>query len=80
MANFTRPIASSIGGIDFGGLSNDEIIAISVKRIHNAVTLDSFNNPVPGGMYDPAMGAWGDHMYAPDPSFFVLQSFKDSIC
>jgi DNA-directed RNA polymerase I subunit RPA1 len=62
MANFARPIASFIEGIDFGILSNDDVRAISVKRINNTPTLDSFNNPVPGGLYDPALGAWGDHV------------------
>jgi len=62
MANFARPVASSIRGIDFGVLTDEEIKAISVKRIHNTPTLDSFNNPVPGGLYDPALGAWGDHV------------------
>ncbi|KAJ9298020.1 hypothetical protein DTO271D3_1947 [Paecilomyces variotii] len=62
MATFSKPVASSIAGIDFGVLSSEEIKAISVKRIHNTPTLDSFNNPVPGGLYDPALGAWGDHV------------------
>ncbi|PGG97586.1 hypothetical protein AJ79_09149 [Helicocarpus griseus UAMH5409] len=62
MASFTRPIASSIGEVDFGVLSNEEIKTISVKRIYNTPTLDSLNNPVPGGLYDPALGAWGDHV------------------
>ncbi|KAL1960848.1 hypothetical protein VTO42DRAFT_5831 [Malbranchea cinnamomea] len=62
MASFTRPVYSSIGSVDFGFLSNEDIKALSVKRIHNTPTLDSFNNPVPGGLYDPALGAWGDHV------------------
>ncbi|OJJ50014.1 hypothetical protein ASPZODRAFT_128602 [Penicilliopsis zonata CBS 506.65] len=62
MANFARPVASNIGGLEFGVYSNEDIKAISVKRIHNTPTLDSFNNPVPGGLYDPALGAWGDHV------------------
>ncbi|BDD64349.1 hypothetical protein MPDQ_000327 [Monascus purpureus] len=62
MANFARPVPSSIAGVDFGFYSNEEIKAISVKRIHNTPTLDSFNNPIPGGLYDPALGAWGDHV------------------
>ncbi|PWY66439.1 beta and beta-prime subunits of DNA dependent RNA-polymerase [Aspergillus heteromorphus CBS 117.55] len=62
MTTFTRPVASSIAGIDFGVYNDVDIKAISVKRIHNLPTLDSFNNPVPGGLYDPAMGAWGDHV------------------
>lgn len=62
MATFARPVASSISGIDFGVYNDADIKAISVKRIHNTPTLDSFNNPVPGGLYDPAMGAWSDHV------------------
>ncbi|KAL1866279.1 hypothetical protein Plec18167_009119 [Paecilomyces lecythidis] len=62
MATFTKPVASSIAGIDFGVLSSEEIRATSVKRIHNTPALDSFNNPVPGGLYDLALGAWGDHV------------------
>lgn len=62
MATFARPVASAISGIDFGVYNDTDIKAISVKRIHNTPTLDSFNNPVPGGLYDPAMGAWSDHV------------------
>jgi len=62
MANFARPVASTIAGVDFSVFSDQEIQALSVKRIHNTPTLDSFNNPVPGGLYDPALGAWGDHV------------------
>jgi DNA-directed RNA polymerase I subunit RPA1 len=64
MATFARPVASAIAGINFDIYSDTDVKAISVKRIHNTPTLDSFNNPVPGGLYDPAMGAWGDHVYA----------------
>ncbi|KAL4914939.1 hypothetical protein BDW62DRAFT_135421 [Aspergillus aurantiobrunneus] len=62
MATFARPVASAIAGINFDVYSDEDIKAISVKRIHNTPTLDSFNNPVPGGLYDPALGAWGDHV------------------
>jgi hypothetical protein len=62
MATFARPVASTINGVDFNVYSEQEIKALSVKRIHNTPTLDSFNNPVPGGLQDPAMGAWGDHV------------------
>ncbi|KAJ5291932.1 hypothetical protein N7478_001183 [Penicillium angulare] len=62
MASFSRPVASSIAGVGFTVYSDEEIKKLSVKRIHNTPTLDSFNNPVPGGLYDPAMGAWGDHV------------------
>lgn len=63
MSSFAIPVSSSIGGIDFGVMSDEEIKAVSVKRIYNTPSLDSFNNPVPGGLYDAALGAWGDHMY-----------------
>ncbi|KAK2870553.1 hypothetical protein FQN49_003107 [Arthroderma sp. PD_2] len=59
MSSFAIPISSSIGGIDFGVMSDEEIQAVSVKRIYNTPSLDSFNNPVPGGLYDAALGAWG---------------------
>ncbi|KAJ5711289.1 DNA-directed RNA polymerase I subunit [Penicillium malachiteum] len=62
MATFSRPVASSIAGVGFTVYSDEEIKKLSVKRIQNTPTLDSFNNPVPGGLYDPAMGAWGDHI------------------
>ncbi|KAJ5147063.1 DNA-directed RNA polymerase I subunit [Penicillium atrosanguineum] len=62
MATFTRPVPSSVAGVDFTVYSDAEIKKLSVKRIHNTPTLDSFNNPVPGGLQDPAMGAWGDHI------------------
>jgi DNA-directed RNA polymerase I subunit RPA1 len=61
MALFARPVPSSIGGIEFGVFDEAEIKKISVLRVQNTPTLDSFNNPVPGGLYDPALGAWGDH-------------------
>lgn len=64
MASFTKPISSSIGEINFGFLLDEEISSVSVKRIYNTPTLDSLNNPVPGGLYDPALGSWGDHVYA----------------
>ncbi|KAJ6145687.1 DNA-directed RNA polymerase I subunit [Penicillium chermesinum] len=62
MVSFSRPVASNIAEVGFTVYSNEEIKKLSVKRIHNTPTLDSFNNPVPGGLYDPAMGAWGDHV------------------
>ncbi|KAL3468042.1 hypothetical protein BJX64DRAFT_83490 [Aspergillus heterothallicus] len=62
MATFARPVASTIAGISFDAYADEDIKATSVKRIHNTPTLDSFNNPVPGGLYDPALGAWGDHV------------------
>lgn len=48
MVSFSRPVASNIAGVGFTVYSNEEIEKLSVKRIHNTPTLDSFNNPVPG--------------------------------
>jgi DNA-directed RNA polymerase I subunit RPA1 len=58
--NISQPIASAIGSVDFGFLSPDEIKALSVKKIENPQTFDTLLHPVPGGLYDPALGAWGD--------------------
>lgn len=48
-----------------------------MKRIHNTPTLDSFNNPVPGGLYDPALGSWGDHVYASHSELEAIQILTD---
>ncbi|KAI9815641.1 MAG: hypothetical protein M1832_005272 [Thelocarpon impressellum] len=59
--NVSQPVASSIGSVEFAFLSADEIKALSVKRIQNPTTFDTLLNPVPGGLYDPALGASGDN-------------------
>jgi DNA-directed RNA polymerase I subunit RPA1 len=58
--NISQPIASAIGSVDFAFLTRDEIKALSVKKIENPQTFDTLLHPVPGGLYDPALGAWGD--------------------
>ncbi|KUJ23101.1 beta and beta-prime subunits of DNA dependent RNA-polymerase [Mollisia scopiformis] len=59
--NISQPVPSAIGSVDFGFLSPAEIKKLSVKRIENPQTFDTLLHPVPGGLYDPALGAWGDH-------------------
>ncbi|KAL9122996.1 MAG: hypothetical protein Q9187_000454 [Circinaria calcarea] len=59
--NISQPIASYIGGVNFGFLSSKDIRALSVKRINNANTFDSLLHPTPGGLYDLALGAWSDN-------------------
>jgi DNA-directed RNA polymerase I subunit RPA1 len=59
--NVSQPVASSLAGVDFGFLSSEDIKALSVKKIVNPVTFDSLLHPTPGGLYDPALGAWGDN-------------------
>ncbi|ODA83687.1 hypothetical protein RJ55_02202 [Drechmeria coniospora] len=58
--NIAQPISSEVDAVEFTFLSPDEIQAISVKRIENDNTFDSLLNPVHGGLYDPALGSWGD--------------------
>jgi DNA-directed RNA polymerase I subunit RPA1 len=58
--NISQPVPSAIGSVDFGFLSPAEIKRLSVKRIQNPTTFDTLLHPVPGGLYDPALGAWGD--------------------
>ncbi|KAF7950413.1 hypothetical protein EAE96_007699 [Botrytis aclada] len=59
--NISQPVPSAIESVDFAFLSTAEIKSLSVKRIENPVTFDSLLHPVPGGLYDPALGAWGDN-------------------
>ena len=59
--NVSRPIASQIGGVSFGLLTDEEIRALSVRRIENPDTFNSLLHPVPGGLYDLALGAFGDN-------------------
>ncbi|KAH6656194.1 hypothetical protein BKA67DRAFT_507382, partial [Truncatella angustata] len=60
--NVSHPISSAIDSVDFDFLTPNEIRKISVKRIENPTTFDSLLNPTPGGLYDPALGAWGDSL------------------
>ncbi|KAH8698596.1 putative DNA-directed RNA polymerase I subunit [Talaromyces proteolyticus] len=62
MSSFARPVASSLASVDFSVYSSDDIKKISVKRIFNTPSLDTLHNPVPSSLYDPALGAWGDHI------------------
>lgn len=59
--NISQPIASYIGSVDFGYLSSEDITALSVKQIQNPTTFDTLLHPVPGGLYDTALGAWNDN-------------------
>ena len=59
--NVSQPLASSIGSVEFSFLSADEIKELSVKRIQNPTTFDTLLHPIPGGLYDLALGSWGDN-------------------
>ena len=60
--NISQPVASYIGSVNFGFLSSEDVKTLSVKRISNPTTFDSLLHPVPGGLYDPALGAWADNL------------------
>ncbi|KAK5277124.1 hypothetical protein LTR16_010210, partial [Cryomyces antarcticus] len=59
--NVSQPVYSTIGGVEFGFLSAEEIKALSVKRITNPTTFDSLLHPTPGGLYDAALGTFADN-------------------
>ncbi|KAG9247145.1 DNA-directed RNA polymeras-like protein I subunit [Calycina marina] len=59
--NISQPVPSVIACVDFGFYTPEEIKAVSVKQIQNHVTFDTLLNPIPGGLYDPALGAWGEN-------------------
>ncbi|KAG5938822.1 hypothetical protein E4U53_007934 [Claviceps sorghi] len=58
--NIAQPVSSEVDSVEFRFLSPKEIKAISVKRIENDNTFDTLLHPIPGGLYDPALGSWGD--------------------
>ncbi|KAF4982550.1 hypothetical protein FZEAL_1861 [Fusarium zealandicum] len=58
--NIAQPVPSAVESVEFTFLSPKEIRSMSVKRIENDSTFDNLLNPVPGGLYDPALGSWGD--------------------
>jgi DNA-directed RNA polymerase I subunit RPA1 len=58
--NISQPVTALLESVDFTFLSAEEIHALSVRKLDNQTTLDSLLNPVAGGLYDPALGAWGD--------------------
>jgi hypothetical protein len=60
--NTSQPVASYIASVDLRYLTSDEIEALSVKQIHNRDTFDTLLHPTPGGLYDPALGAWADNL------------------
>lgn len=70
--NISQPVASCIGSVDFDFLFSEEIRALSVKQINNATTYDSLLNAVPGGLYDSALGARADNLYAFDLTQFIF--------
>jgi hypothetical protein len=71
--NTFQPVPSSLDSVQFSSLSADEIRALSVKRIENNITFDNLLHPVPGGLYDPALGALDNYL-----SVFSFLVYNDS--
>ena len=59
--NISQPVGSQIAGVSFGFLASKDIRALSAKRITTATTFDTLLNPVPGGLYTPELGQFGDN-------------------
>lgn len=60
--NIAQPVSSQISGVEFSALTEEEIKRTSVKQIVNPTTFDSLLHPVPGGLYDLALGAFADNL------------------
>eukprot|EP01125_Pyxidicula_operculata_P014325 TRINITY_DN4767_c0_g7_i1.p1 TRINITY_DN4767_c0_g7~~TRINITY_DN4767_c0_g7_i1.p1 ORF type:complete len:1661 (+),score=497.86 TRINITY_DN4767_c0_g7_i1:111-5093(+) len=60
MALKNSVISNVISGVSYGFHSPDDIRKISVKCITIPAAFDDLNLPVPGGVYDPALGPFDD--------------------
>ncbi|QPG73851.1 hypothetical protein FOA43_001166 [Brettanomyces nanus] len=56
--DMTKPVGSEITYVDFSVLTTGEIRKLSAKQITNPSAFDSLGHPVPGGLYDLALGAF----------------------
>jgi DNA-directed RNA polymerase beta' subunit len=62
--NISQPVASHINSVSFSFLTSEDVRALSAKRITSATTFDTLLNPVPGGLYSPELGQFGDNACA----------------
>lgn len=49
-------VAKQISAVSFGFYTEDEVRAISVKKITSPILFDNLRNPVADGLYDSALG------------------------
>lgn len=61
--NSSQPVSSAINGVEFGFFTAEDIRTLSVKRVTNPVTFDQALRVNPGGLHDPALGAFLDASY-----------------
>ncbi|TYZ59332.1 hypothetical protein PybrP1_008512 [[Pythium] brassicae (nom. inval.)] len=54
-----------VAEVAFGFYSDAEIRELSVKQVTSRLSFDALNNPVVGGLYDPALGPVDFHMICP---------------
>lgn len=62
--NPSQPVSSFITSVSYGMLSSSDIRQLSAKRITVPTTFDTLLNPVPGGLYTPELGQFGDNACA----------------
>lgn len=56
--DIAAPVATEITSVDFGFLQPEDIKKFSVKQVTIPEIFDSLGHPVPGGLYDLALGAF----------------------
>ncbi|KAK3703084.1 hypothetical protein LTR37_014695 [Vermiconidia calcicola] len=59
--NTSHPLSSHLSHVTFTTLPSHDIRALSAKRIITPTTFDTLLNPVPGGLYTPELGHFGDN-------------------
>ncbi|CAK4025374.1 DNA-directed RNA polymerase I subunit rpa1 [Lecanosticta acicola] len=59
--NPSQVVSSQLAGVSFDHLSSHDIRSISARRITSATTFDTLLNPIPGGLYTPELGQFGDN-------------------
>lgn len=48
--------STNVAGVSFSFFGDDEVRRLSVVRLTSPIARDNLGAPVPGGLYDPAMG------------------------
>ena len=50
--------SESVEAVQFSFMSAEDVRKHSVKQITNPILLDPIAEPIPGGLYDPALGPY----------------------
>ena len=62
--NTSQPVSSHLSTVSFRFLLPSDVRALSTRRITSATTFDTLLNPIPGGLYSPELGPFGDSVCA----------------